>query len=195
MSPAGFTPAASAPMFQVASDMADLVLRNGRIFTGDRARPHAAALTVSNGLITAVGGEDDVAALIGPDTYLQNTGWTPDGSDVFSHALAIGRGAMPDGLAVQTHVVAENDRVASISLWDGTITRSGSAVDFTSADFLRIEDGVAAEHWDTVDTCSSCEEHQEGCSWREMRAASLARCGWLQRPVAGCWRWRCWARR
>jgi len=24
-------------------------------------------------------------------------------------------------------------------------------VDFTSADFLRIEDGVAAEHWDTVD--------------------------------------------
>ncbi len=75
MSPAGFTPAASAPMFQVASDMADLVLRNGRIFTGDRARPHAAALTVSNGLITSVGDEDDVAALIGPDTYLQNTGW------------------------------------------------------------------------------------------------------------------------
>ncbi len=70
---------------------------------------------------------------------------------MFSHALAIGRGAMPDGLAVQTHVVAENDRVASISLWDGTITRSGSAVDFTSADFLCIEDGVAAEHWDTVD--------------------------------------------
>jgi predicted SnoaL-like aldol condensation-catalyzing enzyme len=43
------------------------------------------------------------------------------------------------------------DRVASISVWDGTITQSGSAVDVTPADFLRIENGVAAEHWDTVD--------------------------------------------
>jgi predicted SnoaL-like aldol condensation-catalyzing enzyme len=43
------------------------------------------------------------------------------------------------------------DRVASISVWDGTITQSGSAADVTPADFLRIENGVAAEHWDTVD--------------------------------------------
>jgi len=65
----------------------------------------------------------------------------------------VGRSAAGDGrrLAVQTHVVAENDRVASISVWDGTITASGLAVDFASADFLRIENGVAAEHWDTVD--------------------------------------------
>lgn len=97
----------------------------------------------------ATGVATDVDALA--DTYLQNTGWTPDGSDIFGNAWAIGRGAMPDGLAVQSHIVAENDRVASISLWDGTITQSGSAVDFTSADFLRIENGLAAEHWDTVD--------------------------------------------
>jgi predicted SnoaL-like aldol condensation-catalyzing enzyme len=57
---------------------------------------------------------------------------------------------MPDGLAVQTLVVAENDRVASISNGDGTVTATGNAVDFQSADFLRIENGVAAEHWDTV---------------------------------------------
>ena len=38
-----------------------------------------------------------------------------------------------------------------LSVWDDTITASGQAVDFTSADFLRIENGVAAEHWDTVD--------------------------------------------
>jgi predicted SnoaL-like aldol condensation-catalyzing enzyme len=39
------------------------------------------------------------------------------------------------------------------NVWDGTITESGSAVDFdfTSADFLRIENGLVAEHWDTVD--------------------------------------------
>jgi predicted SnoaL-like aldol condensation-catalyzing enzyme len=97
----------------------------------------------------ATGVATDVDALA--DTYMQNTGWTPDGSDVFGQAWAIGRGAMPDGLAVQSHVVAENNRVAAINLWDGTVTQSGSAVDFTSADFFRIEDGLAAEHWDSVD--------------------------------------------
>jgi predicted ester cyclase len=120
--------------------------RTGRTMSRDEARAVGRRLydgAISTGVAT------DVDAL--SDTYLQNTGWTPDGSDMFGHAWAIGRGAMPDGRAVQTQVVAENDRVASISLWDGTITERGSAVDFTSADFLRIEDGLAAEHWDTVD--------------------------------------------
>ena len=58
---------------------------------------------------------------------------------------------MPDGLAIQTHIVAENQRAAAISIWDGTVTQSGRSVDFMSTDFFRIEDGVAAEHWDTVD--------------------------------------------
>jgi len=47
---------------------ADLVLRNGRISTGDPARPEAAALAVSAGRITAVGDEGNVAVLIGPGT-------------------------------------------------------------------------------------------------------------------------------
>jgi predicted SnoaL-like aldol condensation-catalyzing enzyme len=58
---------------------------------------------------------------------------------------------MPDGLAVQTLILAKNDRVASISNGDGTVTARGNSVDFQSADFLRVEDGAAAEHWDTVD--------------------------------------------
>jgi predicted ester cyclase len=120
--------------------------RSGRTISRDESR--AVGRRLYEGAI-ATGVATDVDALA--DTYLQNTGWTPDGSGMFGHAWAIGRGAMPDGLAVQTQVVAENDRVGSISLWDGTITQSGSAVDFTSADFLRIEDGLAAEHWDTVD--------------------------------------------
>ncbi len=57
----------------------------------------------------------------------------------------------PAAKGVQTLLVAENDRVASISNWDGTVAASKRVVDFQSADFLRIEDGVAAEHWDTVD--------------------------------------------
>jgi predicted ester cyclase len=58
---------------------------------------------------------------------------------------------MPDGRALQTHVVAENNRLASRSVWDGTITQSGRPVDFTTQDFFRIQDGLIAEHWETVD--------------------------------------------
>ncbi|MEW1550934.1 ester cyclase [Streptomyces tsukubensis] len=120
--------------------------RSGRTVTGDESR--AVGRRLYDGAITT-GVAEDVDALA--EEYIQNTGWTPDGRSYFGNAWAIGRGAMPDGLAVQTHVVAENDRVASISLWDGTIAAAGTPVDFASADFLRIEDGVAAEHWDTVD--------------------------------------------
>jgi len=52
---------------------ADLVLRNGRISTGDPARPEAAALAVFAGRITAMGDEGDVAALIGPGTRVVDT--------------------------------------------------------------------------------------------------------------------------
>jgi predicted ester cyclase len=121
--------------------------RTGRRISRDESRAVGRRLYDDGAIATGVANDVDMQA----DGYIQNTGWTPDGSDVFGRAWAIGRGAMPDGLAVQTHVVAENDRVASISLWDGTITQSGTAVDFTSADFLRVEDGLAAEHWDTVD--------------------------------------------
>ena len=120
--------------------------RTGRPISREESR--AVGRRLYDGAITS-GIATDVDALA--DTYLQNTGWTPDGSAMFGNAWAIGRGAMPDGLAVQTHAVAEKDRVAYITLWDGTITQSGSAVDFTSADFFRIEEGRAAEHWDTVD--------------------------------------------
>jgi predicted ester cyclase len=120
--------------------------RAGRAATGDESR--AVGRRLYDGAITT-GVATDVDALA--EDYIQNTGWTPDGRSYFGNGWAIGRGAMPDGLALQTHVVAENDRVASMSVWDGTITASGQAVDFASADFLRIENGVAAEHWDTVD--------------------------------------------
>ncbi|WP_372482186.1 ester cyclase [Streptomyces glomeratus] len=121
-------------------------LRKGRPATREESR--AVGRRLYDGAITT-GIAEDVDAL--DEDYIQNTGWTPNGRHYFGNAWAIGSGAMPDGLAIQTHVVSENDRVASISVWDGTITVSGAAVDFASANFLRIEDGVAAEHWDTVD--------------------------------------------
>ena len=99
--------------------------------------------------VISTGRAEDVDALA--EDYIQNSGWTPDGRAAFASALVISRGAMPDGRALQTHVVAENNRVASRSVWDGTITQSGRPVDFTTLDFFRIEDGVIAEHWESVD--------------------------------------------
>src|SRR4029077_14579582 len=60
--------AARAATLPGTAGSADLVLRNGRIFTGDPARRQAATLAVSAGRITAVGDEADIAALAGPGT-------------------------------------------------------------------------------------------------------------------------------
>jgi predicted ester cyclase len=99
--------------------------------------------------VIATGRPED--ADIVAESYIQNSGWTPDGRADFTSAIAISRGAMPDGRAVQTHMVAENDRVASRSIWDGTIAASGRPSDFTTLDFFRVEDGLIAEHWESVD--------------------------------------------
>jgi predicted ester cyclase len=120
----------------------------GRGRSISREESRAVSRRVYDGVIST-GRAEDVDAVA--ETYIQNTGWTPDGRSVFANAWAIGRGAMPDGRAVQTHVVAENERVASFSVWDGTVSQTGRPVDFTSADYFRIQDGLAAEHWDTVD--------------------------------------------
>ncbi len=99
--------------------------------------------------VISTGRAEDVDMLA--EGYIQNSGWTPDGRDAFASALVISRGAMPDGGAFQTHMVAENNRVASRSVWDGTITQTGVAADFPTIDFFRIEDGLVAEHWESVD--------------------------------------------
>jgi predicted ester cyclase len=66
-------------------------------------------------------GNADQAEMVA-DGYVQNSGWTPDGRAAFVSALVISRGAMPDGRALQAHMVAEHNRVASMSVWDGTLT-------------------------------------------------------------------------
>jgi predicted ester cyclase len=88
------------------------------------------------------------------DDYIQNSGWTPDGRADFESAIAIARSAAPEGRAVQTQMVAENNRVASRSVWDGALTGNGQPVDWTTLDFFRIEDGLIAEHWESVDWIS-----------------------------------------
>jgi predicted ester cyclase len=118
----------------------------GRLITREESR--AVVRRLYDGIIST-GRAEDVDMLA--EGYLQNSGWTPDGRDAAAGALVISRGAMPDGGAFQTHMVAENNRVASRSVWDGTITQTGRAADFMTQDFFRIEDGLIAEHWESVD--------------------------------------------
>jgi predicted ester cyclase len=128
--------------------------RLGTDFGGPAGRPVtreeslAAVRRLYDGVI-ATGRAEDVDTVA--EGYVQNSGWTPDGRAAFASAIVINRAAMPDGRAIQTHMVAENNRVASRSVWDGTITGSGRAADFTTLDFFRIEDGLVEEHWESVD--------------------------------------------
>ena len=128
--------------------------RRGTEFAGPERRPitreesRAVVRRLYDGLI-ATGREDDADVVT--KSYIQNSGWTPDGRAAFASAIAISRGAMPAGRALQTHMVAEHNRLASRSVWDGTITASGRPADFTTLDFFRIEDGLIAEHWESVD--------------------------------------------
>jgi predicted ester cyclase len=118
----------------------------GRPMTREESR--AVVRRLYDGVIAT--GRPEDADMVAED-YIQNSGWTPDGRSAFASALAISRGAMPDGRALQTHMVAENNRVASRSEWDGTIAQSGRPADFATLDFFRIEDALVAEHWESVD--------------------------------------------
>jgi predicted ester cyclase len=127
--------------------------RPGTEFGADKDRQMSAAESSAivrrlyDGVIAT--GRADQAEMVAGD-YIQNSGWTPDGRAAFVSALAISRGAMPDGRALQVHMVAEHNRVTSMSVWDGTLT-GGDSADFFTLDFFRIEDGLIAEHWESVD--------------------------------------------
>jgi predicted ester cyclase len=113
-----------------------------------REESRAVVRRLYDGVIATGRAEDaDMVA----DDYIQNSGWTPDGLAAFVSAIEVNRGALPDGRAIQTQMVAENNRVASRSVWDGTVAGSGVAADFTTLDFFRVEDGLVAEHWESVD--------------------------------------------
>ena len=52
----------------------ELVIRNANIITIDPRRPRAQALAVQNGRFVAVGDDDSVGRLAGPDTRVLNLG-------------------------------------------------------------------------------------------------------------------------
>ena len=55
------TPMAGLVPAEHAADPADLVVRNGRIYTGDPRRPYAGALAIRDGRVLAVGDDHGMA--------------------------------------------------------------------------------------------------------------------------------------
>jgi predicted amidohydrolase YtcJ len=90
-----------------ADDAADLVLRNGRVFTGDPMRPHVSALAVSDGKIVCVGSEADVASLVGENTRVID---------------ALGRRVIPGLNDSHLHVIRGGLNYLLELRWDGVPT-------------------------------------------------------------------------
>ncbi|MFF8712743.1 amidohydrolase [Streptomyces sp. NPDC015184] len=77
---------------------ADLVFLGGRVVTVDAEFSVASALAVTGGTISAVGGRDDVAPLVGPDTRvidLRGATLLPGINDSHLHACAFGMATPP----------------------------------------------------------------------------------------------------
>ena len=78
-----------------SADAADLVLRNGDVYTVDAARSWASAVAISENRIVYVGGEDGVAEHIGPETEvvdLKGRMLLPGFHDSHVHTLSGGVG-------------------------------------------------------------------------------------------------------
>ena len=58
-------PAATEPSTGAARDAADVVYRNGRIYTVNEAQPWAEAVAIKNDRFLAVGSDEEVASQIG----------------------------------------------------------------------------------------------------------------------------------
>ena len=83
---------------------ARLVVRNGRIHTGDPARPAASAVAIADGVFTAVGDDATVAPHIGPDTRVVD---------------ALGRRVVPGLNDSHLHVIRGGLNYLLELRWDG----------------------------------------------------------------------------
>jgi len=76
---------------------ADLVLLGGKIVTMDRFHPAAQALAARSGLIVAVGSEEEVSELVGPETQVLDLAGAvavPGLIEAHGHFLSLGRSQM-----------------------------------------------------------------------------------------------------
>ncbi|MEU5027781.1 amidohydrolase [Streptomyces milbemycinicus] len=90
-----------------ADDAADLIVRNAKIYTGDSGRPHAGALAIRDGLVTAVGDDAEVAPFVGPATTVVD---------------ALGRRVIPGLNDAHLHVIRGGLNYVLELRWDGVPT-------------------------------------------------------------------------
>lgn len=99
---------------RATDNAAELVVRNARIHTQDPRRPHATALAVHDGVITAVGDDADVAGSVGPRTRVVD---------------ALGRRVVPGLNDAHLHVIRGGLNYVLELRWDGVPTlRQGLAM-------------------------------------------------------------------
>jgi predicted amidohydrolase YtcJ len=82
-----------AALAQAQNPKADLVLKNGTVYTLDAQRPKVRAVAITGNLIRAVGTDKEVAALVGPTTRvidLKGQTVIPGFSDSHVHLLSVG---------------------------------------------------------------------------------------------------------
>lgn len=82
---------------------ADTILRDGVVWTGTEGRPEARALAVRDGRVVAVGSDDEVARLEGPDTRIVEL----DGAFV-----------VPGFIDAHTHFISGGFQLSSVDLRD-----------------------------------------------------------------------------
>ncbi|MFJ3671071.1 amidohydrolase [Streptomyces sp. NPDC090106] len=90
-----------------ADHVADLVIRNAKIYTGDPARPHADAVAIKDGRVTVLGDDADVAPLISARTRVVD---------------ALGRRAVPGLNDSHLHVIRGGLNYVLELRWDGVPT-------------------------------------------------------------------------
>src|SRR5271166_4429637 len=82
---------------------ADLILLNAKVWTVDASRPEAEALAAWHGRLMAVGSNEEVRRLIGPDTRSLDAG---------------GRRVVPGFYDSHVHVLGSGMRLAEVALKD-----------------------------------------------------------------------------
>ncbi|MFB0619607.1 amidohydrolase [Streptomyces sp. AGS-58] len=92
------------PTPRASADAADLVVRNAKIHTRDPRLPQAEAIAIRDGVITAVGGDKDVAGLVGPATRVVD---------------ALGRRMIPGLNDAHLHVIRGGLNYVLELRWDG----------------------------------------------------------------------------
>ena len=103
----------------------DLILSGGPVWTGDPLQPWCTAIAVTRGIITAVGGDDDVRELAGPGTELVDLAGRflqPGFQDAHVHPVSAGLAmrscdlsALSDAQAHLTAIAAYADRHRELS--------------------------------------------------------------------------------